>query len=62
MIGVFIDTIVICTLARYVMTLQPRPDNEYTLQRYSGLATRDERAGRRLGAGFIALIVLAVRL
>ncbi len=57
MIGVFIDTIVICTASAIIVMLAPRPDNEYA-QRYSGLATRDERAGRRLGSGFIALIVL----
>ncbi len=31
MIGVFIDTIVICTASAIIVTPAPRPDNEYTL-------------------------------
>lgn len=58
MIGVFIDTIVICTASAIIVMLAPRPDNEYTLNGIQDLQHAMSVLVGGWGAGFIALIVL----
>lgn len=61
MIGVFIDTIVICTASAIIVMLAPRPDNEYTLNGIQDLQHAMSVLSVLVGgwgAGFIALIVL----
>ncbi|PBD55780.1 sodium:alanine symporter family protein [Klebsiella pneumoniae] len=58
MIGVFIDTIVICTASAIIVMLAPRPDNEYTLNGIQDLQHAMSMLVGGWGAGFIALIVL----
>jgi AGCS family alanine or glycine:cation symporter len=58
MIGVFIDTIVICTASAIIVMLAPRPDNEYTLNGIQDLQHAMSVLVGGWGADFIALIVL----
>ncbi|PLP40322.1 sodium:alanine symporter family protein, partial [Klebsiella variicola] len=58
MIGVFIDTIVICTASAIIVMLAPRPDNEYTLNGIEDLQHAMSVLVGGWGADFIALIVL----
>lgn len=56
MIGVFIDTIVICTASAVIVMPAPRPDNEYTLNGIQDL--QHAMSVLCAGADFIAFIVL----